>query len=160
MIIVMEKLIHFKKILLFCVGLLCCISGLRAQNSIESQKPVLDVQKERPVIQNLINLYSKYLLEGDSISIAAMYASDGMMGCKKGPEILSSAGSWIRSGIKNDSRHVTFKTVTLTADEGLLVETGKAEGRSDKGELKYSFRYLVVWKKEEGTWKMYRDIGI
>jgi len=136
-------------------------AGLFAQTSADT-KPVsgIDVQKERPVIESMDVLYSKYLLEGDSVGIASLYASDGMMGCKTGDEILSFAGSWIRRGIKNDSRHVTFKITTLTADGDLLIETGTAEGRSDAGELKYTFRYLVVWKKENETWKLYRDFGL
>lgn len=146
--------------MLFFVGLFYGISTIYAQTPGESQKPVIDVQKEWPVIEGLIDQYSKYLLNGDSLSIVAMYASDGMMGCKKGDEILASAGSWIRNGIKNDSRHVTFETVTLSADGELLIETGIGDGRSDSGELKYTFRYLVVWKKEEGNWKLYRDIGL
>lgn len=131
-----------------------------AQDAGEEHQASSDAKKERPVIERLVNQYAQYLLEGDSAAIAAMYASDGMIGCKKGPDILAAAGSWIRSGIKNDSRHVTFKTLTLNADGDLLIETGTAEGRSESGELKYAFRYLVVWKKEDGTWKLYRDIGL
>jgi ketosteroid isomerase-like protein len=99
-------------------------------------------------------------LEGDSVSIAEMYASDGMMGCTRGEKIISKAGEWIRSDIENDSRHITFKTVTLNADGELLIETGTAEARSDAGDLKYNFRYLVVWKNEDGVWKLYRDFGL
>ena len=119
-----------------------------------------EVAELRQIIENRVALYSKYLLEGDSVSIAEMYAKDGMIGCTSGEEIISKAGEWIRSGIKNDSRHVTFKTVTLNADGDLLIETGTAEGRSDAGELKYTFRYLVVWKNEDGVWKLYRDFGL
>jgi ketosteroid isomerase-like protein len=55
---------------------------------------------------------------------------------------------------------VVFKTSSLTADGELLSEIGTAESRSDQGELKYTFRYLVVWKKESGTWKLYRDVAL
>lgn len=144
---------HIKKKLLFLVLLFCWISAIRSQTTV-------DAEKERPMIETRLKEYSKHLLNGDSASIAAMYAVDGTIGCKKGPEILASAGSWVRSGIKNDSRHVTFNIVTLTADGDLLIETGKAEGRSDKEELKYTFRYVVVWRKENGIWKLYRDIGL
>lgn len=129
-------------------------------NSLLHAQNTFDILKERSVIESLDALYSKYLLEGDSVAIAAMYAKDGMMGCAKGPEILSSIGSWIQSGIKNDSRHVTFETTMLSADGDLLIESGTGEGRSDSGELKYTFRYLVVWKQEDGIWKIYRDIGL
>lgn len=119
-----------------------------------------EVAELRPIIESRVALYSKYLLEGDSVSIAGMYASDGMMGCTQGEKIISKAGEWIRSDIENDSRHLTFKTITLNADGNLLIETGTAEARSDAGELKYTFRYLCVWKNEDGVWKLYRDFGL
>lgn len=142
-----------KKTCLFFAALLCWASAMHAQSKI-------DAEKERPMIERRLNEYSKYLLDSDSVSLAAMYAQNGTIGCKKGPEILAAMGGWIRNGIKGDARHVLFKTTTLTADGELLSEIGTAEGRSDKGELKYSFRYLVVWKKENGIWKLYRDVGL
>ena len=149
----MKKQTGFVKNVIITLFLLCLISSIHAQTSV-------DAETERPAIENRLNQYSKYLLAGDSVSLAAMYATDGMMGCAEGAEILSFTGRWVRSAIKGDTRHVTFKSTTLTTDGELLVETGKAEGRSDSGELKYTFRYLVVWKKEDGFWKLYRDIGL
>jgi len=153
----MKKIIN--KVLI-CLGLLCFISAVYAQGSNEITQTDINLENERPVIESRDSLYSKYLLEGDSVAIANMYATDGKIGCKKGAEILSSVGSWIRSNIKNDSKYVTFKTTTLNSDGDLLIETGKGEGRNYKGELKYSFQYLVVWKKEDGVWKIYRDVGL
>jgi len=156
----MKTFTHTGNKILISVYLLCWISIVHAQNSNVLTPVAVDAEKERPIIESLNNQYSKYLLEGDSVSIAAMYASNGKIGDKKGPEILSSVGRWIRNSIKNDTRHVSFRTITLNADGDLLIETGQAEGRNDCGELKYTFRYLVVWKKEEGMWKLYRDVPL
>ena len=120
----------------------------------------IDVEKERPVIESRDAEFSKYILEADSMALANMYTKDAQFGTLKGAEIPPALGKWIRNSIKNDSRNVTFKTVTLTADGELLVETGTGEVRSNAGELKSTFRYLVVWKKEAGVWKLYRDIGL
>ncbi len=141
-----------KKILL-CFALFGSFSMCFAQNTV-------DTEKERPVIESRDKEFSKYILEGDSVALANMYTKDAQFGTLKGAEIPPALGKWIRNAIKNDSQHVTFNTLTLTADGELLMETGTAEGRSDKGELKYTFRYLVVWKKEDGVWKLYRDIGL
>ena len=126
----------------------------------DSSLSAADIAELRPIIENRVALYAKYLLEGDSVSIAAMYASDGALWCARGEEIISKVGKWIRSDIENDSRHLTFKTITNTVDGDLLIQTGTAEARSDAGELKYTFRYLCVWKEEEGVWKLYRDFGL
>lgn len=147
----MRKSNHTAKTILISLGLLTGFSSIFAQKT-------LDPEEERTAIEIRDALYSQYLLQGDSVAIANMYTSDGSIGCETGPEILAAAGSWIRSGIKNDSRHVLFKTVTLNADGEMLIETGIIEGRSDAGVLKYSGKYLVVWKKEDGVWKLFRDV--
>lgn len=143
----------------FFLGFLFINSLNLAQLSNESEQAINDLEQESHAIDSLINLYAKHLMEGDSTSIAAMYATDGMIGCLEGPKILSAVGSWIRSLRKSDSR-ISFRTVTLNSDGELLIETGITETLSKKGEVKNSSRYLVVWKNEEGTWKLYRDIGL
>ena len=147
-------------LILTSVLIIYCNSIVIAQTTESSSSSVVDVAELRPIIEKRIALYAKYLLEGDSVSIAEMYATDGMLGCARGEKIISKVGEWIRVGIENDSRHLTFKTVTLNADGELLIETGTAEARSDAGELKYTFRYLVVWKYEDGVWNLYRDFSL
>ena len=147
-----SSLIIGKKILI-SLAFLCWLSAIHAQTPI-------DVEKERPVIENRDKEFSKYLFDGDSVALANMYTRDAQFGTLKGAEIPPALGKWVRNAIKNDSRNITFKTVTLTADREMLVETGTGEVRSDAGLLKSTFRYLVVWKKEDGVWKLYRDIGL
>lgn len=148
-------------LILISILVLYCNSFIIAQTTeSDSSLSAEEVVELRPVIESRVALYAKYLLEGDSVLIAEMYTSDGMMGCTRGEKIISKVGEWIRSDIENDSRHITFKTVTLNADGNLLIETGTAEARSDAGELKYTFRYLVVWKNEDDVWKLYRDFGL
>ena len=147
-------------LILISVLIIYCNSIVVAQTMESDSLTAEDVAELRPIIESRGSLYAKYLLEGDSLSIAAMYAKDGMMVCARGDEIVSKAGGWIRNGIKNDSRHLIFNIVTLNADGDLLIETGAAEARSDAGELKYTFRYLCVWKEEDGVWKLFRDFGL
>jgi ketosteroid isomerase-like protein len=140
-------------------NILIMLAFLGPVTIVNAQKTI-DVEKERPVIESRDAEFSKYILEADSVALANMYTEDAQFGTLKGAEIPPALGKWIRNSIKNDSRNVTFKTVTLTADGELLVETGTGEVRSNAGELKSTFRYLVVWKKEDGVWKLYRDIGL
>lgn len=157
----MKKTITYMYFLPIYFGILINYSTASAQSGSDmNAQPVIDIQQEWPVIENIDRQFSKYILEGDSIALAALYAKDGKLGCSSGPEILSALGAWIRNSIKNDSRHITFITKTLNSDGELLIETGIAETRNDNGELKYTGKYLVVWKKENGTWKLYRDIGL
>ena len=66
----------------------------------------------------------------------------------------------IRNSIKNDSRNIVYTTTSLSTDPEFLVELGKYELKDNKGNLKGNGKYLVVWKNENGNWKLYRDIGL
>ena len=89
-----------------------------------------------------------------------MYAKDAKFESLKGNEILLSWGKQIRNSIKNDTRNLIFITTSLSADSEFLVELGTYEIKDSKGNLKHTGKYLVVWKQEDGKWKLYRDLGL
>jgi ketosteroid isomerase-like protein len=66
----------------------------------------------------------------------------------------------IRNPIKNNTRNLTFKIISLSGDHEFLVELGIFESKDDNGSLKNKGKYLVVWRKEKGEWKIYRDFGL
>ncbi len=148
-----KKCKNHKKNIFLILAFLGLFSTVFSQNTI-------DAEKERPVIESRDAEFSKYILEGDSVALANMYTKDAQFGTLTGAEIPPALGKWVRNAIKNDSRNITFKTNTLIADDELLIETGTGEIKNDAGEIKSTFRYLVVWKKEDGVWKLYRDIGL
>lgn len=96
---------------------------------------------------------------GDSIAMAAHYASDAIVMPSnsepiKGNDIVKFWGSVVRMGVKDLKLNIT----DISGDGDVYAETGTLElfGANnislDKG------KYVVVWKKENGNWKMYRDI--
>ena len=89
-----------------------------------------------------------------------MYAKDARLESLKGNEILLSWGKQIRASIKNDTRNLIFTTTSLSTDSEFLVELGTYEFKDSKGSPKHKGKYLVVWKQEDGTWKLYRDMGL
>lgn len=89
-----------------------------------------------------------------------MYAKDATFGNLKGDKILLSWGKQIRNSIKSDTRQLLFKTTSLSTDSEFLVELGIYEVKDSRSNIKGNGEYLVVWKQEDGTWKLYRDIGL
>ena len=126
----------------------------------DSQLSAGEIQKARSVIENIGKQFSEDYLKGDSVALASYYAKDGQLGSLKGKDILSYWGRSVRYSIKNNKRHLIFKTVAVTGDSEFLVELGTFEFKDDNNNLKDSGKYLVVWKKENGEWKIYRDIGL
>ena len=120
----------------------------------------IDLQKARIVIDSLDKQFSQHYFNGDSVAIYNMYAKDARYESLKGNEILSSWGKQIRNSFKNDTRNLIFTTTSLSTDSEFLVELGTYEIKDGKGNSKHKGKYLVVWKHEEGNWKLYRDMGL
>lgn len=120
----------------------------------------IDLQKVKIIIDSLDKQFSQHYFNGDSNALYNMYSKDAKLGSLKGNEILLSLGKQVRNSIKNDTRNILFKTTSLFIDSEFLVELGTYEMKDSKDNIKINGKYLVVWKQEDGHWKLYRDIGL
>jgi ketosteroid isomerase-like protein len=73
----------------------------------------------------------------------------------KGKDILNAWGAAIRMGIKE----MTFSTTDIRGNSVFLIETGNYQIKDAKKSLLDKGKYVVVWEKRNGEWKLYRDIG-
>jgi ketosteroid isomerase-like protein len=153
----MHKFCKRRKSTLLYLYLIFSFSSAFGQNSAPA---TIDLQKARMIIDSLDKQFAQYYLNGDSIAIYNMYAKDAKFESLKGNEILLSWGKQIRNSIKNDTRNLIFTTTSLSTDSEFLVELGTYEIKDSKGNLKHKGKYLVVWKHEDGKWKLYRDVGL
>ncbi|MEI9943256.1 MAG: hypothetical protein WDN26_03470 [Chitinophagaceae bacterium] len=142
---------------LFCLYLVFSFLPVCGQNS---ERAIVDLQKARMLIDSLDKQFAQYYFNGDSVAIYKMYTKDAKFESLKGNEIILSWGKQIRNSIKNDTRNLLFTTTSLSADSEFLVELGVYELKDSKGNSKHTGKYLVVWKQEDGNWKLYRDIGL
>jgi ketosteroid isomerase-like protein len=149
-----------------------CIAGsiifLLSCNTTPNEKAAIatndgagfDLSAARAWIENDNAKFSGEIIKGDSQAVASHYASDGwvMMSNSepiKGSAIASAWGEVIRMGVKD----LKITTVDLIGDSALLAETGTYEMYGAGNKLLDKGKYVVVWKQENGTWKIYRDIG-
>lgn len=137
-------------------------AGCRPQqnNAVNSAPGNIELQKTREIIEGLDKQFSEDYYNGDSVALANYYSSDAKLGSLKGKEILSYWGRAIRNSVKDNTRNLLFTTTAFTGDSDYVVELGVYEERDDKNNLKNKGKYLVVWKQENGEWKIYRDMGL
>ena len=119
-----------------------------------------DLSAARSWIENDNAKFAEEVKRGDSAAVAAHYASDALVMMAhsepaKGKDIASTWGQVSRMGIKD----MKITTVDLTGNADLLAETGTYELYGEGNKLLDKGKYVVVWKQENGTWKIYRDIG-
>lgn len=140
-----------------CLFIVCCYTTTFGQANKQSK---IDLQKAKVIIDSLDKQYAKNFFNGDSVALAAMYTKDASFGSLKGHDILLALGSWIQNSIKDDTRNLIFTTTSLTIDSEFIVELGTYEVKDSSGKSKEKGKYLVVWKQEDGNWKLYKDIEL
>lgn len=140
-------------------------------SSITSCNEVAEESKET-VVESTFNLttakaeivaankeFMALVAAGDSIGLANLYTQDakfmmnGASAISGRKNIQSAMSGIIKSGISK----VDLITIDVWGMENLITEEGGlslfvGDTEVDQG------KYIVLWKKEEGKWKLFRDI--
>jgi ketosteroid isomerase-like protein len=59
--------------------------------------------------------------------------------------------------LRAGTEETTFQTIDLIGSNDFLIETGYISTKGSDNSI-YKSKYLVVWKKQNGEWKLYRDM--
>lgn len=122
------------------------------ENIPETIQPDLaNLEKE---IELRLREYENLLKNGDSIALGNIYMVDAeIIPSTIGREnIVKSFGRMIRDSVTG-----SFQTTDLWGNDDLLVEEGTGVWYQGKGLVVGRGKYLLVWKKDEGKWKILRD---
>lgn len=144
--------------MMFAFTIILCLNKNSAAQP--GDHPMVGIEEAKIIVSGIIKQFADYFEQGDSIALAAMYTKDATLGSAHGKEIPAAIGGMIRSSIKNNSQHITYTSTSITVDGEFIVEVGYAIGKDDKGNQKYKFKYLVVYKQEDGQWKLYKDMSL
>ena len=143
----------------FIVG---CNDASQSETSTMStmDSSTFDLSKARAAIEADNAKFAEEVIKGDSAALAGHYHSEGQLLMDNSEpamrkDISSAWGSVIRTGVKD----FKLTTTDLVGNDDLLVETGLYEMYGDKNSLIDKGKYVVAWRKENGNWKLYRDIA-
>ena len=140
-----------------------CLTLVLSQQSAYSQQsgqPTIDLVKARIVIDSLNRVGAALFEAGDSTGMYKMYAKDADLGGITGEQILHYWGRQMRQAAKQDTQKMSFETRSLSTDGEFLIDAGVYTIRGKSGDVKGTGKYLIVWKQENGIWKLYRDIPL
>lgn len=125
----------------------------------KSNEPVFDVTVAKKEIEEANRNFMELVAKGDSVGLANSYTVDakfmsaGAPAVKGRANIQHAMSEIVKSGItKVDLRmKEVFGIADLIAEEGELTLYVKDEVVAEE-------KYIVLWKKEDGKWKLFRDI--
>ncbi|MEO7265012.1 MAG: nuclear transport factor 2 family protein [Ferruginibacter sp.] len=139
------------RLMFFMLVSFCCIQRATAQP--------FNLSKAEKEIEARLRDYEKALKNGDSIALGNMYTADAELFSNGGPStigrgnLITAFSSMIRDSITGSG----FKTTGLWGNADMLVEEGTGYFSHANGKKVSSGKYLLVWKKDEGQWKIFKD---
>lgn len=97
---------------------------------------------------------------GDSVAFASHYTSDGCISPSNFPKMCGTSAimAYFNGGYKMGIRGIKLTTEEVMGGKEGVIETGKYELFADKNMSIDKGKFIVMWKQENGTWKMYRDV--
>lgn len=139
----------------FSLILFVSIITFGCEQKKENNELNVDITVLEKEIESRLREYEKHLKNGDSIALGNMYMKNAeIIPSTVGRENITKAfGSYIRDSITGSS----FKTTQLWGNDQLIVEEGAGIWSHASGTVVGSGRYLLVWKKDDGKWKILRD---
>lgn len=98
--------------------------------------------------------------QGDAGGVAALYTKGGQV-LPPGSDIITGKediGAFWRGAMEMGIKRAELNTLELDHQGDTAIEVGRATLYSEGGEEIDEPKYLVVWKREGGQWRLHRDI--
>ncbi|HET9745071.1 MAG TPA: DUF4440 domain-containing protein [Chitinophagaceae bacterium] len=128
--------------------------------SSNETKLSFDLAAARKALDSTNAEFGKLVVKGDSAGIAAMYTTDGKL---MGPNMPPASG---RNAIQSafgglfaamGAIDLALTTVDVWGTSDMVIEEGTYT-MNQKGKEIDRGKYIVLWKMEDGKWKLFRDI--
>jgi len=117
-----------------------------------------DLEKAKSEITSRLRVYEDAMVTGDTVAFGNLYAEDAEIFHDGSPSTIGRQNIInVFKGWVNDSITGGFTTTGLWGNEDLLVEQGTGYFAHASGKWKATGKYLLVWKKVDGEWIIFRD---
>jgi uncharacterized protein (TIGR02246 family) len=114
----------------------------------------------KPAIEAANAQFSAAAAKGDGAGLAAMYAADGQV-LPAGSDAIRGRDAiqkfW-QGALDSGITGVGLKTLEVFAHGPTATEVGQYELRDKTGKVLDHGKYIVIWRREGGNWKLLRDM--
>lgn len=129
-----------------------------ASQSTTATSDSFDLSEVKKSIDATNKQFSDAVVKGDSATVVSLYHSEAKLYPPNMPEGKSSVlGSMSKQLLGMGVKSFTLTAGEVTGNADQVVETGTWE-MGDGSKAIDKGKYIVVWKKENGNWKLWRDI--
>jgi len=122
--------------------------------------PAAHADGPRSAIEAANAQFSATAAKGDGAGLAALYAADGQV-LPAGSDVIRGRDAiqkfW-QGAIDSGIASVGLKTLEVFAQGPTATEVGQYELRDKAGKVLDHGKYIVIWRREGGHWKLLRDM--
>ncbi|MGB5227207.1 MAG: nuclear transport factor 2 family protein [Eudoraea sp.] len=146
-----NKLTNLALIVFLTFALVSC-------NQSKNKGNQFDLENAKSEITSRLRAYEDALVNGDKAAFGNLYTEDAEIFHDGSPSTISRRNivkvfeGWVRDSVTGN-----YTTTGLWGNKDLLVEQGTGYFAHATGKWKASGKYLLVWKKVDGEWKIFRD---
>jgi uncharacterized protein (TIGR02246 family) len=149
--------------LFFLLTSVAALTGCNNSSTIvksSDSTAAFDVNKMRPIIEAKDSEWSKAVVNSDSAAMVNHYTKDGKIfppnsDAVVGREAIAGMVSAVmKYGIKEYKDEIT----SLYGNEDYIIEEGIYTMGDGKGHVIDKGKYIAIWKKEDGDWKIYSNM--
>ncbi len=95
--------------------------------------------------------------EGDAAAAAALYTEDGKF-LAPNADFLSGRDAILQAAIDGGIKGLNLSTLEFEVHGETAHEVGTYELVADGGAVADSGKFIVIWKRVDGSWRLHRDM--
>jgi len=136
-----------------------CITMMTLSFTTGCNTPAFDKIAARKNIEATDSMFVDLMNKGDATRLAECYTVDALLMMPNKPSIegRTNIQSAMMDFIKSDATKMSIRINNVWGDEEALISEGTIFFHTKEGQVADRIKYITVYKKEDGMWKMFRD---
>ena len=135
--------------------LLICGVAVRAQTKPQPENETA----ARAAIESASRQWEAALTKGDIAALAQLYSADARLLPPNSPIVdgRPAIQAFWQGAYDQGMKRVELKTTEVFGGDGTATEVGTYTTYDAQGQANDEGKYVVIWKKEDAKWRLYRD---
>jgi ketosteroid isomerase-like protein len=136
------------------------IFGCQSNKSADTEKSAFNIDSVKAHIMKMNESYSERFMSNDPGFYSDRYCADAQVYSPGMPAVMGrdSIRSFFYNNGNNKEAKIDLPPGNFYGNEDLVVEDGTYSFPDGKGGSVDKGKFIAIWKKEEGKWKLYREI--
>lgn len=140
--------------------MIIALTGLLFVACKKDEATPYDLTEAKAAIAESNKTYSEGFTKGDASLFTSKYTKDGCIMPANAPKLCGAEaiGMFFKGAQAMGVKNIVLTTEEVMGGSEAVVETGTYELLGEANKCLDKGKFIVIWKMEEGKWKMHRDI--